>query len=122
MLGLGLVRCRLLVLGRVGGQDSHLKAMIFLILCASLGESPLLQNDSQELCQESKNKNTTKTHHLLRRPKGDEGSRTFVSACRGQTEGPARALSTLPPMGPESEAPGRVISRIGTHPSAGTRS
>lgn len=47
---------------------------------------------------------------------------------QGQTGGPslalvpARALSMLPPMGPESEAPGMVISRIGTHPSAGTRS
>lgn len=36
----------------------------------------------------------------------------------GASESPADAAS----HGPASEAPGRVISRIGTHPSAGTRS
>lgn len=63
------------------------------------------------------------------RPRQEEGSIGFAGfAYTGQTARPslapepARALPMLPPLGPKSEAPGRVISRIGTHPSAGTRS
>lgn len=71
--------------------------------------------------------NTTKTIAFSGVLRGGAGA-FVVGACTGQTGGPAPALvparapSMLPPRGPGSEAPGRVISRIGTHPSAGTRS
>lgn len=120
------------------------KVVIFLAVTVtvSLEESFLIQNDSQELCQEPKHKTkkqnkTKQTKNHNRNPpasqeaqRQDEGLvRAFVVfACAGHTRGPvpaampARALSMLPPLGTEDEAPGRVISRIGTHPSAGTRS
>lgn len=100
---------------------------------------PLSVPTSQELCQEPKHKTkkqnkqkqntTTKSHHPLRRLR--DRMRVWCLCCvccAGHTGGPApaampaRALSTLPPLGTEAEAPGRVISRIGTHLSAGTGS
>lgn len=111
--------------------------MIFLVVAVSFEESFLVQNGSQELCQEPKHKTKrekNKNKKDNQNPPGfcsggaetGWGSGAFVFACAAHTGGPApaampaRALSMLPPLGTEAEAPGRVISRIGTHPSAGT--